>query len=117
VPEEQDRGRIEEAADSEVSPRIVTDLRVAEELLVGERRGDDRERGAVLRRDVVEIVRRNDAAAARHVARNDGGIAGNVSAEMARNQARIGVVGAARADRDDDRDGLAAVKVALVGRP
>ena len=53
----------------------------------------------------------DEAAAARHVARDDRGIARNVSAEIAREQARIGIVGAARPDRDDDRDRLAAIEV------
>src|SRR5262252_7373937 len=107
MPKEQDRRRIEKAADREESPCIVADLRVAEELLVGERRRDDRERRAVLWRDIVDVVRRNDAAAPWHIARDDGGIARNVSAEMPGDQARIGVIGATGADRDDDRDGLA----------
>ncbi len=71
---------------------------------------------AVLRCDVVEIVRRDHAAGARHVARDDGRVAGNMLAEMARDEARIGVVGAARPDRNDDRDGLAAVEVLVLRR-
>src|SRR5206468_2479465 len=61
-------------------------------------------------------VRRNDTAAARHVARDDDRIAGDVPAEMTGDQPCIGVIGATRSDRDDDRDCLAAVEVTLVER-
>src|SRR5262249_36520511 len=51
----------------------------------------------------------------RHVAGDDDRIAGELLAEMAGDEPRVGVIGAARADRDDDGDGLAAVEVSVLG--
>jgi len=47
-------------------------------------------------------------------ARHDRRLAGELPAEMPGDEARIGVVGAARPDRDDDRDRLAAVELRLL---
>src|SRR5262245_6686867 len=60
---------------------------------------------------VVEEVGQPHAAAALHVLRHHGRIAGNVFAEMARQHARIGVVAPADAGADVNCDGLAAVEV------
>ena len=49
-----------------------------------------------VRRDVVEVIGRRDAAGARHVAHHHGRIAGNVLADMAGDRARQRVVAAAR---------------------
>jgi hypothetical protein len=114
VPEEDNRGGVEQAADRQELAGIVFDLRILEQLLHGEGRGDHDQRGAVLRRQIVGVVRRDGAAGARHVARNDGGIARQIFAEIAGDQPRIGVVGAARPDRDDERDGLAAIEILVV---
>ena len=66
---------------------------------------------AVLGRDVVEVVRGLERARARHVLHHDGRIAGDVLADMAGENAGIGVVAAAGAVADDQVDGLAAVEV------
>ena len=60
--------------------------------------------GAVLRRHGRHVVGRLDADPARHVARNDGRIAGDVPAHVAGDQPRAQVVVAARRGRDDHAD-------------
>ena len=47
---------------------------------------DQPDRGAVLRRDVVDVVHGDEAAGAGHVLDDDGGIAGQVPAEMTGHQ-------------------------------
>src|SRR5262249_21237307 len=66
--------------------------------------------GAVLGREVVEIIDRAQAAGARHVLHDHARIAGNEPAEMARQEPRIGVVTAARPIADDQIDLLAPVE-------
>ena len=67
--------------------------------------------GAVARRLREQVVRHLDAAGAGHVLRHHGGIAGDVLAEVARDQPRLQVVFAADADADQHVDGLAAVEI------
>jgi len=67
--------------------------------------------GAVLGRDRVEVVGGAQAAGARHVLHHDIGIARNVAAEIARQQARDDVVTAARPVADDQIDLLALVEI------
>ena len=72
---------------------------------------DERDGGAVLGRDVEHVVGGGEAAGRRHVLHDDGGIAGDVPADMARHQPRLGVVAAARRRADDQRDLLAGVEL------
>ena len=65
--------------------------------------------------DRIEIVGRLEAAGAGHVLRHDGGMARNVLAEMARHQPSIGIVAAADAVADEERDSLALVEVLDAG--
>jgi hypothetical protein len=67
--------------------------------------------GAVFRSDQIEIVGCLEAAGAAHVLRHDSGIAGNMLAEVARHQPSIGIVPAAHAVADDERQGLAFVEI------
>ncbi len=66
---------------------------------------------AVLRRDVVEIVRQREAARALHVGRHEPRIAGNVLAHVACQHARIDVIRAARTEADQHLDRLAAIEI------
>ena len=91
--------------------RVVGRLRIAEQRLQHDAAADDAERGAVLRRGVVEVDGRNEAAGARHIAHDHAGIAGEVLAEMAREQPRGRVIGAAGGEADDDGDLLALVEI------
>jgi len=81
--------------------------RIAERLLERRRLNDDAKRGAVLRGDLVDVVRGLEAAGAGHVLRHDGRLSGNVLAEMARDQAAVEIVAAAGGVTDRDGDGLA----------
>jgi hypothetical protein len=60
---------------------------------------------------VVNVVSGLQSAGARHVLHDDAGLAGNVIGEMAREQTRILVIAAARAETDHDADGLAFVEL------
>ena len=89
-------------------------------LAIEQRRGRDaaveqRDGGTVLRRDVVEEIGGTDAAAARHIVDEDIGIARQVLAHIAREQARIGVVAAARRAAGDEVHFLAAAEEFLRG--
>src|SRR6185503_16360365 len=81
------------------------------ELLV-ERRGRraDADYRAVLRRDAVDVGERQEGAGARPVLRHDAGIAGDVLAEMAGEEARVEVVAAGRRIADGELDLLAFVE-------
>jgi hypothetical protein len=69
------------------------------------------DRGAVLGGDRLQEIGHEDAAAADHVLRHHGGIAGQVRSEVARNQPRIAVIGAADIHPDQQVDDLAPVEV------
>ena len=69
------------------------------------------EHGAVLRRHLRHIFRRDETAGARHVLRQDRRIAGQMARQEFRDQPRIEVVAAARPIADQHADGLAAVEV------
>jgi len=79
--------------------------------LRGSNWAEQTDRGAVLGRDRVEVVGGAQAAGARHVLHHDIGIARDVAAEMARQQARDDVVTAARPVADDQIDLLALVEI------
>ena len=82
------------------------------ERLVGRRRlAEHREHGAVLGRDLVEPVGGAAAAGARHVLCDHRRLAGDVLAEITREEFAIDVVAAARAIADDQAHGLAAIEV------
>ena len=75
---------------------------------------------AVLVRDIGDVVGHHQAAAARHVAHDHLRIAGDVLADMTRNQPRIDVVAAAGGEADIERDGLVLVELRRAlreGRP
>ena len=99
------------AADPGELPGVVFGLRIAEERLQHGPAADDAERRAVPRRRIEEVHGRDQAAGARHVAHDNGGIAGKVLAEIAREQPRSRIVGAAGREADQNRDLLALVEV------
>src|SRR5262249_18709572 len=68
---------------------------------------NDAERRSILRRKLVEIIGRLEAARARHVLRDDRRLPGNMLAEMARDQTPVEIVAAACGVADDDGDGPA----------
>ena len=74
--------------------------------------GDD---GAILGRSVGEKGDRDLAACARHVLRNDVGLARQVAPDMSRKKTGVGIVTARRRRRDQDRQILALVEVLRVG--
>src|SRR6185369_15628785 len=76
------------------------------------RHGDSDHR-AVFRRGVGEIVYGVDAAGTRQMLDRNGGVAGNVLAEIGRQQQRIGAEAAAGFAADDDLELLAAIEIAL----
>ena len=77
----------------------------------GMSRAKMRDRGAVLRRVVVEVIDRAQRARARHVLHHDGRIARNVAPDMARDQPAIDVVAAAGPIADDQVDLPALVEI------
>src|SRR6185369_17497472 len=76
------------------------------------RHGDSDHR-AVFRRGVGEIIDGVDAAGARQMLDRNGGVAGNVLAEIGRQQQRIGAEAAARFAADHDLKLFAAIEIAL----
>ena len=96
-----------DAADIGELRRVVLHGGIGERLL--ERGGfyHDPERGAVLGRDLVEIIGGLEAAGARHVLRDQGRLSGDVLAQVARHHAAVEIVAAARGVADGDGDGLA----------
>src|SRR4029453_9626800 len=75
-------------------------------------RADD---GAVFGSDGINIIRRLEASRAGHVLRHDGGTARNILAEMPRQKPPIGIVAAAHAVADEERNGFALVKILDAG--
>ena len=71
------------------------------------------ERGAILGRHLVDVVGGLEAAGARHVLRDELGIARNVATHMARQRARIDVIAAAGTKTDQQLDGFAGIKIRL----
>jgi hypothetical protein len=67
--------------------------------------------GAVPRRNVVHVICGRDAAGGRHVLRDNGGIAGNVLAEMLGESARVDIVAATHRCADDQLDIFALVEI------
>jgi hypothetical protein len=67
--------------------------------------------GAVPRCNVVHVICGRDAAGSRQVLRDDGGISGNVLAEMLGESARIDVVAATHRCADDQLDIFALVEI------
>ena len=91
--------------------RLVLHRRAAEQRLQ-DRAGKDRAgHGAVLRRDGIDIPGRAVRSGAAHVLHHDRRIAGDVIAEMAREQPCVGVVAAARRRADHDLELLALVEL------
>ena len=69
------------------------------------------ERGAVLGRDRIDVVRCAQAAGSRHVLHHHARIARDVSADVAREQAGIDVIAAARAKASDQAHLVTAIEV------
>ena len=105
-------GKIRGGAEPDEFARVEADPgRVAEN---GEQRhvaGDRADGGAVVRGDRIEMVRGAQAAGPRHVLHHDRGVAGNVAAEISRDQPRAEIVAAAGTIADDHIDGPAAIKI------
>ena len=94
------RGLLGAAAEPEELGRVELRGARADQRLQRDAAAEHAERGAVLRRDVVEHVGGAHGARARRVLHDDGGIAGNVPAHVAGENAGIGVVAAAGAVPD-----------------
>ena len=111
VPHHADADLVIGAADP-VEP-VAVELRglVAEQRIEAGAAADGADHRAVLVGDVVEPVGEPQAAGAFHVLRRHLRIAGNVLAEMARDQPRVDVVAAADAVADHHVDGLALVEL------
>ena len=82
------------------------------------RRGlaDVADRRAVFRRRLEQIVRRLEAAGAGQVLRHDVGLAGNMLAEMTRDEPAVDVVAGAGPVSDRQRDGAARERLLGLGR-
>src|SRR5262249_28262224 len=102
---------VADAADPGVAPRIELAGIRTEQWLHRYAAANHTERGAVLRRDVVEEVGEPQASGTGHVLRHDGWIARDVLADVAGKEAPAEVVVAADGVADQQLDGLAAVKV------
>ena len=72
---------------------------------------EQRDGGAVFRREIVDIFSRRDGAGARHIARHDNRLAGNELAQMLRDQTRGEIITTAFAKADDHIDRFALVKI------
>ena len=92
-------------------PRIEPRLRRAEQRLERRIVLHEADHRAVALGGGIEIIGRGEPAGARHVAHDDGRMAGNVRADMAGNRPRQGVVAAGRAGGDDQRHRAAAVEI------
>src|SRR5439155_26313115 len=89
---------------------VVLDTGGAEELVQDQLAVEVADNGAILGRDVVHVISSQDTSGARHVLDDDGGIAGDVLADVASDVARIGIISAAGRGADDDADRLATVE-------
>ena len=98
-------------ADPGIFAEIEVDLVRLDDGLGDHARIEDPHHRAVLRRGQVEIAHRGQAPGARHVLHDDGRIAGNVIADIARQHARIIVVAAGRREADHDGEELALVEI------
>ncbi len=99
------------AADVNELARIVRGRHVADQRLQDDPGKSGADRGAVLRRQRIDVAGRFVTAGARHVLRHDGRVAGNVTTDIPRNQPRISVVAAAGRRADDEVDVLALVEL------
>ena len=117
VPGEAHRARLVHAADPVEFRCLELHRRHALQRRGGKAGVHHADDGAVLGRDVVEVVDGAHAAAAHHVLHHDVRIARNVPTHVAGERSRIDVVAAADAGRDGEVDGLAAIEIRhLVGR-
>ena len=90
-----------------IEPRLV----LAEHRLEGKTAADRADDAAVLGGDPVEIIDGLEPAGAEHVLHDEGGSAGNVTAELASEQARVEVVGRAGPRKYDHGDLAALVEL------
>src|ERR1044071_7373660 len=86
-------------------------LPVLEEWLKRHRVLKQRDHGAVLWRDIVQVIGGAESAGGWHVLRHDGGIARNMLAKMFGDGARVDVVAAADRRADDEVEVLALVEI------
>ena len=98
-------------ADPGIFAEIEIDLVRLDDGLGDHARIEDGHDGAVLRRGQVEIAHRRQAPRPRHVLHDDGRIAGNVAADIARQHAGIIVVAAGGREADHDGEELALVEI------
>jgi hypothetical protein len=113
VPHHQELVRVHHIGDPvELAQIGLEPRRETERLVGGEALADDADHGPVARRDLRHVVGGRDAAAARHVDRDERRIAGNVLAHEAGEEARIFIVVAARRGAHDETDLLALIEVA-----
>jgi hypothetical protein len=95
---------------------LVSHGRHADHLVHHQCVGDHADGGAVPGRDRLQKIGHDDAAAADHVLRHDGGVARQVRSEIAGHQSRVAVIGAADVHADHQIDGLATIEVGyLIG--
>src|SRR5258708_6910745 len=100
MPKEEHGGGVNEPSDDAEAARVVSNLRVVQELLGSERRCHNGKCRPVLRGQIESVIGGNHAAGAGHVAGNNRRVSRQVLAEMARNQPTVRVVSSADPDRD-----------------
>ena len=91
--------------------RIKAHALPADQRLNGHATCNKRQRGAVLGRQIGDMVGRGERAGARHVADDHRRIAGNEARQMPRHEAGVGVVEAARLMTGIDRQRLAGIEI------
>ena len=91
--------------------RVELRARAAEQLMGRRAARDHAEHGTVLGRRVVKPVGQDDGGGAGLVLDDHFRLAGNIAGEMGGQQARVGVVSAARREADKKRKGLALVEI------
>ena len=98
-------------ADPAELAHVVAHRRHADQLVHHQGVRDHADIGAVLGRDGLQEIGHHDAAAADHVLRHDGRIAGQVRPEIAGDQARVAIVRAADVHADHEIDVPAPVEI------
>ena len=100
-----------EAAEPGEFQRIELDVGGAANAALRDAAVELREHGAVLRRRVVQMIGRHQAARTRHVLCDDARMAWNETGKMLSDQPAGDIVEAARAEADDERDRPALVEL------
>src|SRR5262249_24751015 len=99
-----------DAAEPAEFERVVARLLIAIERLGHQAARWGGDHAAVARRDVIEVVEHDDAACARHVLRDHGGLAGNELADVAREEPQIEIIAGADAIADQHAHTLVLVE-------